>query len=163
MEKILEEDAFNARALTWEQLGYEAGLDISGKTIKRYMGTMGYHKCLACRKRCCNEKTKIKRVEVCDIWKERCPEKEGWFSVRFSNECHYGFGPQDTPRIIRKPGEQHCQDCIQEGDPKGDGTKKGEQKRQHTWASAGHDFKSDLTYYDSGISNGKMTHKCYRE
>ncbi|MCJ1430006.1 hypothetical protein MMC29_007921, partial [Sticta canariensis] len=53
--------------------------------------------------------------------------------------------------------------CIQEDNPIGNGVKKGEQKRQHTWASAGHDFKSDLTYYDSGLSNGKMTHECYRE
>lgn len=67
MEKILEEDGFNARALTWEQLGQEAGLDVSGRTIQRHMGTMEYHKCLACRKGWCNERIKAKRVECCEI------------------------------------------------------------------------------------------------
>ena len=33
MEKILEEDRFNAWALIWEQLEYKAGLDISDRTI----------------------------------------------------------------------------------------------------------------------------------
>ena len=50
-------------------LEYEAGLDVSGKTIKRHRGTMDYHECLACRKAWYNEKTKAKRVEVCEIWK----------------------------------------------------------------------------------------------
>ena len=163
VEKIFEEDGFNASALIWEQLGYEAGLEVCGKTIKRHMGTMDYHKCLACRNGWCNEKTKAKRVKVWKIWKERYPEKEDWCSVRFSDKRHYGFGPQDTLRIIRKPGERHCQDCIEEGDPIDDGSKKGEQKRQHTWAGAGHDFSSDLTYYGSGNSNERLTHKCYRE
>lgn len=50
MEKILEADGFNARALMWQQLGYEARVKVSDKTIKRHMGTMDYHKCLACSK-----------------------------------------------------------------------------------------------------------------
>lgn len=54
--------------------------------------------------------------------------------------------------------------CIQECDPKGEENKKGEQKRQHTWASAGWDFKSDLIYYNvPGNSNGKMSHLVYRD
>ena len=97
MERTLEEDGFNARALTWEQLGYEAGLDVCGKTIKRHSGTMDCHKCLACRKGWCNGKTRAKRVEVCEMWKERYPKEVDWYSVHFINEYHYGFGPQDTP------------------------------------------------------------------
>ena len=50
IERILEEDGFCARALTWAQLGYEAGLDVSESCIRRHMGTMDYHKCIACRK-----------------------------------------------------------------------------------------------------------------
>ena len=50
MEMILESDEFESRALTWEQLGYKANLDVDGRTIKRAMGTMDYHKCIACKK-----------------------------------------------------------------------------------------------------------------
>ncbi|KAK3936031.1 hypothetical protein QBC46DRAFT_270506, partial [Diplogelasinospora grovesii] len=37
-------------------------------------------------------------------------------------------------------------------------------KRLHVWAAVGHDFKSDLTWYDvPGNTNGKMTMKVYRD
>lgn len=58
MERILEE-GFEARALTWEQLGYEAGLDCSGRTVQRAMGTMDYHKCVACRKEWVNQRQHV--------------------------------------------------------------------------------------------------------
>lgn len=50
MERILEEEGIEARALTWEQLGYEIGLEVSGRTIQRAMGIMDFHKCIACKK-----------------------------------------------------------------------------------------------------------------
>ena len=50
MERILETEGIEARALTWEQLDYEVGLDCSGRTVQRAMGTMDYHKCVSCRK-----------------------------------------------------------------------------------------------------------------
>ncbi|KAF2691386.1 hypothetical protein K458DRAFT_381244 [Lentithecium fluviatile CBS 122367] len=50
MDRLLQE-GFEARALTWEQLGWEVGLEgVSGRTIQRTLGTMDYHKCIACRK-----------------------------------------------------------------------------------------------------------------
>lgn len=39
---------------------------------------------------------------------------------------------------------------------------KGQQKHQHTWVRAGRNFKSDLTYYVSGNSNGKIMHLTYQ-
>ena len=106
MERILEEDGFCARALIWEQLGYEANLDVSGKTIRRAMGTMEYHKYLACRKGWVNEKGKKRRKEYAEYWLPLYEQPEDWDPIRFSDECHYGFGPQGTLRIIRKPGER---------------------------------------------------------
>lgn len=49
MERVLEE-GIEGRALTWEQLGEEVGLECNGRTFQRAMGTMNYHKCIACRK-----------------------------------------------------------------------------------------------------------------
>ncbi|KAK3178759.1 hypothetical protein OEA41_000896 [Lepraria neglecta] len=144
-----------------EQRGYKADLDVCGATIRRHMGTIDYHKRL-CRKGWANKATKKKRLEYTEYWKQRYPEPKGWYLIRFSDACHYGFWPQGTLRIIRKPGEQYCQDCIQEGDPKGDGTKSMDQKRQYIWAAAGYEFKSDLIYYNvPGNYNGKMTHQVY--
>jgi transposase len=75
MERILEEDEFEARALTWEQLGYEVGLECSERTIQRAMSTMDYHKCVVCRKGWVNEKTARRRVEWATVMLERYPEK----------------------------------------------------------------------------------------
>ena len=76
MEQILEEDGFCARALIWEQLGYEADLDVCRATIPRHMGTIDYHKCLACRKGWANEATKKKRLEYAEYWIQPYPEPE---------------------------------------------------------------------------------------
>ena len=76
MEQILEEDGFCARALTWEQLGYEADLDVCGAKIRRHMGTIDYHKRLACRKGWANEATKKKRLEYAEYCIQRYPEPE---------------------------------------------------------------------------------------
>ena len=48
MERILETEDIEARAYTWEQLGFEMGLECSGCTMQRAMGTIDYHKCIAC-------------------------------------------------------------------------------------------------------------------
>ncbi len=94
--------------------------------------------------------------------KNRYPEKDDWKHIRFSDECHFGWGQQGKLRIIRKPGERYCQDCIQEADPKGDPNQKDE-KRLHVWAAIGWEFKSDLVYYEvPGNQNGKMSHQVYR-
>ena len=50
LDRIIQEEGFEARALTWEALGWEAGLEVSGDTIKRALGSMEYSKCIACRK-----------------------------------------------------------------------------------------------------------------
>ncbi len=50
MERILENEGITGRALTWEQLGMEAGVEASGRTIQRTMQTMDYRKCIACQK-----------------------------------------------------------------------------------------------------------------
>jgi hypothetical protein len=51
MDQISQDYGIDGRSLTWEQLGFEVGVeDVSGQTIQRYMGTMGYRKCLAWKK-----------------------------------------------------------------------------------------------------------------
>ncbi len=50
MEKILENERLEGRSLTWMQLGFEAQVEASGATIRRAMGTLQYHNCLACQR-----------------------------------------------------------------------------------------------------------------
>ncbi|KAF2675596.1 hypothetical protein K458DRAFT_425360 [Lentithecium fluviatile CBS 122367] len=50
MERIIEDLDAEGRSMSWETLAYESGLEVSARTVKRAMGTLDYHKCIACRK-----------------------------------------------------------------------------------------------------------------
>ena len=158
MERILQEEGIEARAMTWEQLGYEVGLECTGETVKNAMGSMHYRKCIACKKGWVNERTARDRKAWAEVMKERYPRPEDWHRVRFSDEVHFGYGPQGKLRIIRKPGERYCPDCIQEDKEPNEKDK----KRHHCWAAVGYNFKSDIYFYEvPGNTNGKMSQKVY--
>ena len=160
MERLLQEEGIEARALTWAQLGYEVGLDCSWRTIQRAMGSMDYRKCIACRKGWQSAKSARYREQWAQNMLQRYPKPEDWYRVRFSDEVHYGYGAQEPLHIIRKPGERYCPDCIQRTeDPK-----KSEKKKIHAWAAIGYNFKSNIMFYDiSSNTNGKMTLQDYRD
>ncbi|KAF1813823.1 hypothetical protein P152DRAFT_506644 [Eremomyces bilateralis CBS 781.70] len=95
MERILEELDVYGRTITWDALGYEAGLDVSGRTVRRAMGTMEYHCYLAKR-----------RVDWAAFMKGRYPTAYHWRRVRFSDESHAGLGSQGKLYIIRREIEE---------------------------------------------------------
>ena len=112
MKSIIETKGFEVRALTWKQLGLEAGVETSGRTIQRVMETLDYHKCVACQKGLVSEKTAKNQITFACTMLEKYPDPEDWDRIRFSDEVHFGWGPQGKLRIIRKPGQQYCHDCI---------------------------------------------------
>ena len=154
MERILENEGLEGRALSGQQLEFEVGLDVFEATIRRTMGTMDYHKCLACQRGWQSPKRAANRVKYAKVMLERHPEPEDWDRVRFSDEVDFGWGAQHQLRIIRKPGQRYCIDCIQHREK----SKPKDEKRFQCWASAGYDFKFDLTFYEfPGNTNGKMS------
>jgi len=86
------------------------------------------------------------------------PNPNQWKRVRFSDEVHFGLGPQGKLMIIRKPGERYCQSCIQEErEPE-----EVDKKKLHAWAAVDFNFKSELVFCTiPSNSNGKMTMKVY--
>ncbi len=157
MERIVEEYGFDGRALTWLQLGHEAGIEASWRTIQRAMGTLNYRKCIACKKGWQSPANALRRVKWAKKMLQERPYKEDWRDVRFSDEVHFGWGPTGTLRIIRKPGQRECPDCIQHAQE----PKEKDQKTLHYWAAVGYNFKSPMVEYNSGNKNGKMTQDCY--
>ena len=158
MEQLLETEGLGARAMTWETLGMEVGLEVSPKTIHRAMGTLDYRKCLACRRGWVNNRTANRRAEWARHMLGLYPRAEDWKRVRFSDEVHFGYGPQATLRIIRKPGQRDCAACIQQADS----PRPKDEKRIHCWAAVGWNFKSAIQFYEvPGNSNGKMTPQAY--
>lgn len=85
MERIIETEGISGRALTWEQLGMEVGVEASGRTIQRAMGTLNYRKCLVCRKGWVDSGTVERRLAFAKLMLERYPEKNDWKHVRFSD------------------------------------------------------------------------------
>lgn len=57
------------------------------------MGTMNYHKCIACRKGWVNEHLAERRVQYATTMLQRYPEPKDWQRVRFSDEVYFGWGP----------------------------------------------------------------------
>jgi hypothetical protein len=161
MERIIRDEGFAGRAMTWAELAYEAGIEgVHPDTVKRAMGSMDYHKCIACQKGWVNEKTAKDRVEWSKAALQRRPEPEDWHIVRFSDEVHFALGPQGRVYIIRRPGERYCADCIQHKNEPTEQEK--EMNKIHAWAAVGYNFKSDLIFYNiKSNTNGKMTQKDY--
>jgi len=88
MDRIIQEEGFEARCLMWETLGWEVGPNASGRTVQRAMGLMGYFKCIACTKAWCNPSTAKHRKEWVIVMLEKYPEDDDWKVVRFSDEVH---------------------------------------------------------------------------
>jgi hypothetical protein len=158
MERIIEDADFESRSMTWDTLAYEAGLDVSPHTVQRAMGTLNYHKCIACKKGWVNKASATRRIEYAQVMLQRYPTQDNWKHVRFSDEVHIGVGPQGQVRVIRKPGERYCVNCIQYADEPNEEDK----KKLHAWAAVGYSFKSPLVFYNiESNTNGKMTQKAY--
>src|SRR4051812_8375298 len=79
MDRILQEVGFEARAMSWVDLAYEAGIEgVAPDTIKRAMGSMDYHKCIACRKGWYLKKAAKNRVEFLRAQLQLRPQPSDW-------------------------------------------------------------------------------------
>lgn len=158
---IIDDFGFEGHNLTWEQVAYEANLDISARTLQKELNARGYMKCIACDKPWIHLELAKVRYNFAKHMLERYPKPEDWEHVRFSDEVHFGWGPQRKLRIIRKQGQRHCMDCLQRREIKDDAIEEGD-KRVHAWAAVGFNFKTPLLFYDiPSNTNGKMTQQAY--
>ncbi|KAF1941731.1 hypothetical protein EJ02DRAFT_491042 [Clathrospora elynae] len=80
MDRIIREDGFEARKLSWQELGFEAWIEgIQAWTIARAMGdTIGYSKCIACQKQWVNKSTALHQKEWSKVTLERHPKPKDW-------------------------------------------------------------------------------------
>lgn len=108
----------------------------------------------------CTPELATRRVAFAKAMLERRPYERDWETVAFSDEVHAGWGPSGKQRVVRRPGERLCKDCVRlEGVPTGT-----DKKRVHGWGVFHSKWKSDLLLYDAeeaGNSNGKMSARSY--
>ena len=93
--------------MTWEYLAYESGLDVSGYTVQRTIGTLDYYKYIACQKGWVSQRIKKLRIQYAKKILKRYPKAEDCFHVRFSDKTHFGYSLEGKYRIIYKPGEKY--------------------------------------------------------
>ena len=161
MEQIINSHNINQRALSWQQLAVKAGLvgerQVHFHTIRACMQSLEYHKCIACTKNWLAPQVRAERCRFArkyQHWKLR-----EWAKVRFADDIHFGLDSQKKLRIIRRPGERYCFDCIQNNPEPTEKTK----KVLHAWAAVGWNFKTPLIWYTitTNNNNGKMNQKEY--
>lgn len=122
------------------------------------MGTLNYYKCIACWKGWVSQRLAKRRLEYTRLMLERYPYKKDWKHIRFSDEVHFGLGPQGRLWIIRRPGERYCKNCIQESTKPDE----GEKKKVQAWAAVSYNFKSLIVFYNISLNkNRKMTQQAY--
>ena len=111
-EAILQEEALKieGKRYTWAQLATEFGADVHGDTMRATMrAALNYHKCLACVKGWLDEHMAKRRVAYAHNMLQRYPLEQDWHRVRFSDEVHFGYGPEGQIWIIRQPGTRYRQ------------------------------------------------------
>ena len=162
LEAFIEENGFDSRSLRWSELPAAAGLDleVSGETVRRALKQLDFRRCLACQKEYISPRLAERRKEYARTMLAKYPQPEDWHHVRFSDETHFGWGPEGKVYIIRRPWERNCPDCVVEKrEPPA-----RDLKRVHAWAAVGWNFKSPLYWYDiPGNTNGKMSLQVYRD
>ena len=129
-----------------------------------WIGTLGYRKCIACEKGWVSPNYADRRVKAAQLALLYRPTKERWRDIRWTDECHCAIGSEGHIRIIRKPGERYCPDCIHHSrsSKQKDDTQGEDQKRFHIWAAVGYQFKSELIFYDVPTNTyGKMSQQVY--
>jgi hypothetical protein len=92
-DRFLQDAAWDAHVLTWAQLAEELDLGVCGNTLRSHLGSMDYHKCIACTKGWVSQKNAAKRVEHCETMLSLKLDKESWHDVRFLDEIHCRVGP----------------------------------------------------------------------
>ena len=164
IERIIKDNGQDGHHQTWDSLAYEADLDVSGLTIRRAMHKRGYYDFIACSKPYSNaDNSRMRKAQAVGMLSQ-FPNPEDWHHVRFSNECHFGWGPERRPYIIRKRGYRLHPDCVFHSEIRDDQDSEEIQKRVYVQGAIRYDFKSDLIRYEVPTNtNGKMTQKVYRD
>lgn len=88
IDRIIREEGFEARKISWNELAFEVGLEGSdSRTIARAMGnSMKCSKCIACQKKWCNESTAKARSGVNSWLGSTLPQKTG---ITFAFQMKY--------------------------------------------------------------------------
>lgn len=157
MEAIL----IDGELLSWQDLAVKAGLvgerKVHFHTVREHVQDREYHKCTSCTRNWLAPRVRAERKSF--ALEHLNWQLQDWMFVRFSGEVHFGLSPQGRLRIIRKPGERLCVDCMDM--QKIDEPVDKDEKKFHAWALVGWNYKSPLYWYETKDPYGRMVQQDY--
>lgn len=164
IENFVWEAGLAGRELNWPTLLHNAGIDAdcSWRTIRGAIGTLQYRRCITCQTRFVCPSTAKRRLQDATKALSQRPSPESWRDIRFSSELRFAVGSDGQARLIRRPGERLCPQCVegigeQEPEPK-------LVKTLHVWAAIGSGFISDLSFYEVPQDpTGEIRQEMYRD
>lgn len=163
VELFLVENGSDGHTLTWDELASQFGFEVIGQTLRLRMAERAVGTFIAAEKPWIDPKLAAMRVQYATNMLSRYPKAEDWYHVRFSDEVHFGWGPEGYIRIIRHRGRhwRNHPECIHRKETRDTGNE-DDNKRVHYWAAVGRNFKSPLIRYEvPSNKNGKMSYRVY--
>jgi len=142
VEEFLTSNGPEGHELTWDELGQQFDLEVTGRTLRNNMAARRVYKFIAAEKPYIDEKLAKLRIQWCQHMLEQYPAPEEWRHVRFSDEVHFGWGPQGNIRHCGRDWRGHP-DCVHRKETR-DRKNNDDTKRLHYWAAIGWNFKSPL-------------------
>jgi hypothetical protein len=158
-DHLLQDYELDEKRLTWKQVAMEVSADVVGRTMHNILrAALDYEKCLVCVKGWLVNSPMNRRMKYADVMLVKYSDQEQWKRVRFSDEVHFDYDPEEKLHIIRQSDTRYRWDCIQHRDSSAEKNR----KRMYCWTAIEYNFKSDIIFYDVlDNSNDKMTHQIY--
>ncbi|KAI4089038.1 MAG: hypothetical protein L6R37_008106 [Teloschistes peruensis] len=152
-----------AKGMHWKAIIWDIGADVKQpQTIRKTIREASdYGKYKSALKEFMDEKIQRDRLNWADVELVRRPTVEHFRKIRYSDEFHAGFGPEEQLWIIRRRGTamRYRPDNIQHRDPPPAKLR----YKVHGWAAVGYDFKIPkiIWYTVSSNENGAITQDVY--
>lgn len=169
VELFLRENGPEGHQLSWAELLDQFGFEITPRTLRDRLAKRSVFTYIAVEKPYLDEKLATLRVQWAKRMLEKYPKATDWHHVRFSDEVHFGWGPDSRKLVIRHRGNgwRAHPDTIYRKETRPKNKKalsSSDTKRLHYWAAVGYNFKSPIVRYEiPSNSNGKMTQQVYVE
>jgi hypothetical protein len=95
LERFIDDNGFDGRTILWAGLPAAVGLDLDvyGETVRNAVKTLNLRFCITCEKKYASPRLRERRVDYARVMLERYPHPTDWRHIRFSDECHFGWGP----------------------------------------------------------------------
>lgn len=142
--KILRKN-WEGRKLSWRKLGKEAGLNVSGRTVKRALASEGYTRCKACKKPFISCKNQKDRRAYGD--EHLAKPVEYWREHIYSDESTFDTSKRGSEWVTRLDDERYHDDCMQHTYHSGRGS-------VMVWGAISYNWKSELVFLKGSGARG---------